>query len=263
MKRFLPANQISRYRNFSAQPALLSLFPHRFLHQQALFYLRIFLATLALLFSAVSLFAQQDTGQDAAYKKVIHDRVAKFVDPLSISDAANYNSVLEIISQRYYTINSLSEKSKANIAAIKSQNLSAEEKDALIKKEDDARMVVLKKGHDEFVAALQKKLSGEQVDKIKDGMTYSVLHVTYDAYVDMIPRLTTEQKDKIYTWLVEARELAMDGESSDKKHQIFGKYKGRINNYLAAQGYNVRDEEHAWQQRIKERKEMAKQSEKN
>jgi len=168
---------------------------------------------------------------------------------------------MEIISQRYYTINTLSEKSKAAIAAIKSQNLSTEEKDALIKKEDDARMVSLKKGHDEFVAALQKKLSGEQVDKIKDGMTYSVLHVTYDAYVDMIPRLTNEQKDKIYTWLVEARELAMDGESSDKKHQIFGKYKGRINNYLAAQGYNVRDEEHAWQQRIKDRKEMAKQAE--
>jgi hypothetical protein len=53
----------------------------------------------------------------------------------------------------------------------------------------------------------------------------------------------------------------VDGESSDKKHQIFGKYKGRINNYLAAQGYNVRDEEHAWQERIKERKEMAKQAE--
>ena len=261
MNRYLPAKQNSCYRNSSVQAAFLPLYPYRSLPQQTLFYLRIFLATLALLVSTVSLFAQQDADQDAAYKKVIHDRVAKFVDPLNISDVANYNSVMEIISQRYYTINTLSEKSKTVIAAIKSQNLSTEEKDALIKKEDDARMVSLKKGHDEFVAALQKKLSGEQVDKIKDGMTYSVLHVTYDAYVDMIPRLTNEQKDKIYTWLVEARELAMDGESSDKKHQIFGKYKGRINNYLAAQGYNVRDEEHAWQQRIKDRKEMAKQAE--
>jgi len=259
MNRYLPAKQNSCYRNSSVQAALLPLYPHRFLPQQTLFYLRIFLATLTLLVSTVSLFAQ-DADQDAAYKKVIHDRVAKFVDPLNISDLAAYNSVMEIISQRYYSINTLSEKSKATIAAIKSQNLSTEEKDALIKKEDDARMVSLKKGHDEFVAALQKKLSGEQVDKIKDGMTYSVLHVTYDAYVDMIPRLTNEQKDKIYTWLVEARELAMDGESSDKKHQIFGKYKGRINNYLAAQGYNVRDEEHAWQERIKQRKEMAKQA---
>jgi hypothetical protein len=261
MKRFLPADQNSCNRNDSVQTALLPVHLNSFLPQHTLFYLRIFLATLALLVSAVSLFAQQEADQDAAYKKVIHDRVAKFVDPLNIGDAANYNSVMDIISQRYYTINTLSEKSKAAIAAIKSQNLSNEEKDALIKKEDDARMVSLKKGHGEFVAALQKKLSGEQVDRIKDGMTYSVLHVTYDAYVDMIPRLTTEQKDKIYSWLVEARELAMDGESSDKKHQIFGKYKGRINNYLAAEGYNVRDEEHAWQERIKERKEMAKQAE--
>jgi hypothetical protein len=259
MKRFLPADQNSCYRSDYVQTALLPVHPNCFLPQHTLFYLRIFLATLALLVSTVSLLAQE-TEQDAAYKKVIHDRVAKFVDPLNI-DAANYNSVMEIISQRYYNINSLAEKSKSAIAAIKSQNMSTEKKDALIKKEDDTRMVELKKGHDEFVAALQKKLSGEQVDKIKDGMTYNVLHVTYDAYVDMIPHLTTEQKDKIYAWLVEARELAMDGESSDKKHQIFGKYKGRINNYLAAQGYNVRDEEHAWQERIKERKEMAKQAE--
>ena len=260
MNRFLPAEQNSCYRTNSVKAALLPVHPYQFLPQQALFYLRILLVTLGLLVSAV-VFSQQDADQDAAYKKVIHDRVAKFVDPLNISDATNYNSVMEVIAQRYYTINTLSEKSKAAIAAIKSQTLSNEEKDALIKKEDDTRLVELKKGHDVFVAALQKKLSGEQVDKIKDGMTYSVLHVTYDAYVDMIPRLTTEQKDKIYSWLVEARELAMDGESSDKKHQIFGKYKGRINNYLAAQGYNVRDEEHAWQQRIKERKEMAKQAE--
>jgi len=63
-------------------------------------------------------------------------------------------------------------------------------------------------------------------------MTYSILPVTWKAYLEMIPRLTQEQKDKMYAWLVEARELAMDEGSSDKKHAVFGKYKGRINNYL-------------------------------
>src|SRR5690349_4976145 len=166
MKRILPVNQISCYRNDSVQTATVSLNHNRSLPQQTLFYLRIFLTTLALLVSVVSLFAQQ-VDQDAEYKKVIHDRVAKFVDPLNITDAANYNSVMEIISQRYYTINYMSEKSKAAIAAIKSQNLSSEEKDALIKKEDDTRVDALKKGHEEFVAALQKKLSKEQVERIK------------------------------------------------------------------------------------------------
>src|SRR5438132_546800 len=59
------------------------------------------------------------------------------------------------------------------------------------------------------------------------------------------------KKKKIYDWLVEAREHAMDAESSDKKHAWFGKYKGRINNYLSAAGYDMNKEGKEWQARIK------------
>jgi hypothetical protein len=41
----------------------------------------------------------------------------------------------------------------------------------------------------------------------------------------------------------------MDAESSDKKHWWFGKYKGRINNYLSAQGYDINAERKEWEQR--------------
>ena len=46
----------------------------------------------------------------------------------------------------------------------------------------------------------------------------------------------------VMVWLVEARELAIDAESSNKKHDTFNKYKGRINNYLSARGYNIQKE---------------------
>ena len=52
--------------------------------------------------------------------------------------------------------------------------------------------------------------------------------------LDMIPTLKEEEKAQIYAWLVEAREYAMDAESSKKKHEAFGKYKGRINNYKSS-----------------------------
>ena len=90
-------------------------------------------------------------------------------------------------------------------------------------------------------------------------MTYRVFPITYAAYQDMLPNLTTEQKEKIYNWLKEARELAMDAESSDKKHAVFGKYKGRINNYLSAEGYDVKKEGEAWAKRVQAAKE-AKQA---
>ena len=75
---------------------------------------------------------------------------------------------------------------------------------------------------------------------------------------DMLPNLTPEQKTKIYEWLKEARELAMDEGSSNKKHAMFGKYKGRINNYLSAQGYDMKKESRDWEERVKQRKEKEK-----
>jgi hypothetical protein len=71
----------------------------------------------------------------------------------------------------------------------------------------------------------------------------------------MLPNLTTEQKKQIMTWLVEAREHAMDAETSEKKHGWFGKYKGRINNFLSAAGYDLKKESGAWHQRIRDREE--------
>jgi hypothetical protein len=76
----------------------------------------------------------------------------------------------------------------------------------------------------------------------------------------MILTLTEEQKKQIYTYLVEAREHAIDAESSDKKHAMFGKYKGKINNYLSAAGYDMKKEGDEWQKRIKE-KETNKKTE--
>jgi hypothetical protein len=63
----------------------------------------------------------------------------------------------------------------------------------------------------------------------------------------------------MYGWLVEARELAMDEGSSEKKHAVFGKYKGRINNYLSAEGYDMKKEGEDWGKRIQAAKD-AKQN---
>jgi len=49
--------------------------------------------------------------------------------------------------------------------------------------------------------------------------------------------------------LLEAREHAMDAESSDKKHAWFGKYKGRINNYLSSEGYDLKKAGEDWTKR--------------
>ena len=70
----------------------------------------------------------------------------------------------------------------------------------------------------------------------------------------MLPNLTAEQKSQINTYLTEAREFAMDAESSEKKHAWFGKYKGKINNYLSAAGIDMKKAGQEWEGRRKAKK---------
>ncbi|MBP7142692.1 MAG: DUF3826 domain-containing protein, partial [Opitutaceae bacterium] len=98
--------------------------------------------------------------------------------------------------------------------------------------------------HRQFLSDLARDLSPAQIDQVKDGMTYGVLPLTFRVYQEMLPDLTPGQKAQIFAWLTEARELAMDGGTSEEKHAIFGRYKGRINNYLSAAGIDMKHAEH-------------------
>jgi len=204
--------------------------------------------------SGQNILSQQDD-----FKKTLHDRSIKIINTLEITDSEKYTIVVNLLADQYFNLNKIHDKTKSSIAAIRSLQLSDEERNSRVKKEEEEKTAQLSDLHKRFITQLQSRLTEAQIEKIKDGMTYRVMPVTYGAYQDMILTLTGEQKEKIYSWLKEARELAMDEGSSEDKHKVFGKYKGRINNYLSTQGYNMKAEEKAWQQRIKE-KEAAKKN---
>ncbi len=187
---------------------------------------------------------------DTTYQKVLHERSTKIVAGLGVTDPKLADKITDQIARQYFELNSIHDQSKAAVATIKAKNLPTEEAALAIKAEGDKKSSALKQLHGRFIALLQKQLSAAQVEHIKDGMTYRVLPVTWAAYMDMLQNLTPEQKDKMYAWLVEARELAMDEGSSDAKHAVFGKYKGKINNYLSAAGYDMKKEGEEWQKRI-------------
>lgn len=200
--------------------------------------------------------APQPEDQAAAYTKVLQQRTAKIIAPIGIRDSVTAHKVQDIIIQQYRDLNAIHDGRKAKIKALKA---GAEKPDeATIQKIEDSANGQLKKLHDVFLAKLSTLLTPEQVDQVKDGMTYKVFPITYTAYQDMIPSLTSTQKDKIYDWLKEAREQAMDQGSSEDKHKVFGKYKGRINNYLSSQGYDLKKEEKAWQERRRQKRQQDK-----
>lgn len=187
--------------------------------------------------------------EEAAYSKVIRQRADKIVAMLDLKDSAEANTISIIVAGQYHNLNNIHSKRDADKNALKSLNLDKQEQDKRRQEIDSAANEELKVLHSKYITSLSQKLSAEQVDKVRDGMTYNVCPITYKAYQDMIPTLTQPQKAQILAWLVEAREYAMDAESSDKKHAWFGKYKGRINNYLSAQGYDSKKEREEWEKR--------------
>jgi Protein of unknown function (DUF3826) len=194
--------------------------------------------------------------KDAVYTQTITTRAKKIVQTLEISDSSKATKITGIIADQYRNLNTFYSQRDDQIKSIQQKGLSKEVTDSEIKTVQNFTDKKLEELHSSFLSALTSELTPEQVTKVKDGMTYNVLNVTYDAYVDMIPNLTREQKNQIMVWLVEAREHAMDGESSEKKHWWFGKYKGRINNYLSAQGYDITKERKQWEAKTKQQAEQ-------
>lgn len=217
------------------------------------------LFAIALCFASATASAQSamTPEQEAAYTKTINERSAKIVSNLGIADSTKFKKVSGIIAGEYRSLNNIYIDRDAQLKTIKEQN--AADKDAInaksntVKEQVDAKITAQ---HTAFLNDLSKELSPEQIDKVKDGLTYNVLHVTYTAYQEMIPTLTDDQKKQIMDWLTEAREKAMDAESSEKKHAWFGKYKGRINNYLSKAGIDMKQAEADWQKRIKEKQDQ-------
>ena len=191
--------------------------------------------------------------RDPKYVESIVSRSQKIVDKLGINDAKIAEDVRNVIANRYFNLNDIYETRDAKVREIKESDLVGEAKNNALKAAEDAKDAALYRIHFAFPADLSLFLTEEQIEAVKDGMTYGVLKITYDSHLDMIPSLKKEEKAQIYAWLKEAREFAIDAENSDRKHAFFGKYKGRINNYLAKRGYDLTKEREEWYKRVKAR----------
>ena len=192
------------------------------------------------------------TAEDLNYTRTINQRAQKIVVTLGIPDSAAALRVQAIIADQYRRLNHIYNDRDAQVKAVKADTLlDKATATAKLKAADSATMARTAKLHGEYLAKLAKELSPAQVDQVKDGMTYNVLQVTYKAYQDELPNLTDAQKAQLLAWLTEAREYAMDAESSEKKHAWFGKYKGRINNYLSTAGIDMKKAAEDWEKRRK------------
>ena len=194
--------------------------------------------------SALAQSAPNAEDAEAAYTKVITQRADQIAASLHLADSAKALRVRNIIMQQYRDLRRIHDARDAQIKAAQPRagGPSGATNSTIQTAQDEAK-AKQDKLHIEYLAKLSAELVPEQVDTVKDGMTYGVLPLTYATYLKMLPNLTGEQKARVMAWLVEAREIAMDAGTSEEKHGWFNKYKGRINNFLSAAGYNLKEAE--------------------
>jgi hypothetical protein len=162
---------------------------------------------------------------EAKYTKAIEGRTADILKILALSDTNKIARVHDIIIAQYRALNAWHDANDGKLkAARKDTNAVAEIRTSL------------KTLHDNFLARLGENLSPEQVDQVKDKMTYGKVQFTFNGYLTQYPDLSEANRQKILELLKEAREEAMDGGSAGEKTAVFQRYKGKINNYLSKEG---------------------------
>ena len=219
----------------------------------------ILFSSLLTLLGLTSVRAQEQAPEstETAYIRVVNERAAKIVATLELTDPAKAARVQETIARQYRDLNAIHEHRKE---ALKNRNETASKEalEAEKTKVEAETADALKKLHTDYLARLANDLDNPNIDRVKDGMTYGVLPITYKGYQAMLPDLTDEQKKQVLAYLTEARERAMDEGSSKEKHAQFGKYKGRINNYLSAAGIDMKKASKEWEERIAREAEKSK-----
>lgn len=214
-------------------------------------FLTIFVTLITLSATNAQTIKLNSDGRDKDYVNTILERSKKVTNALNITGTEKGTQVLNIVANRYFELNDIyEERDSLKKAASSLTGDSKKQAQAFAESQKDSKLY---RSHFAFDANLSLFLDEAGIETVKDVMTYNVVKVTYDAQCDMIPTLKEEEKVQILAWLKEAREFAIDAESSRKKHEAFGKYKGRINNYLSKRGYDLTKEREEWAKRVKAR----------
>ncbi len=179
----------------------------------------------------------------AMYNSTVQERSLKIMQALAMNDEDKSNRVFSAIVAQYHALRARDESIDDALWNV------AKGSHEWSQQRDEMFPMMSKPLHDHFIAAISPDLTPDQLETVKDKMTYGKVQFTYNAYCSIIPNLTEEDKKNILDWLKQAREVAMDGGTSGEKTAIFQQYKQKINGYLKSEGIDVAEATEKWVQR--------------
>jgi Spy/CpxP family protein refolding chaperone len=191
--------------------------------------LQIFLTVAALVLVMSTASAAETNAMSAQlevkYTKAIEGRTADILKTLALGDTNQAAKVHDTIIEQYRALNAWHDAHDADLKAARTDTNAVAQIHAS-----------LKTLHADFISKLAENLTPEQVEQVKDKMTYGKVQFTFAGYLTAYPDLSETNRQKVLELLKQAREEAMDGGSAAEKTAVFQRYKGKINNYLSQHG---------------------------
>lgn len=209
-----------------------------------------------LLTGLISVNAQKaKTPEDIKYLEVLSSRSDKILDQyVQLPEGGIKEKVHDLMVKQYWDLNKIHDRKDRKIEELKQSGLPDEKFGKEKSKLENKAEKKLQKLQKKYLRNLSKYLNKQQIDGVKDGMTLGAFDHNYRGFTELIPSLKQDEKEYIYNQLVEARDKAMNMGSSEDKQAVFRQYKGKINNYLSQQGYDLDQERIEWNKRIEEAK---------
>ncbi|SCD21509.1 hypothetical protein PSM36_2713 [Proteiniphilum saccharofermentans] len=209
-----------------------------------------------ILFGLISVNAQKaKTPEDIKYLEVLSNRSDKILDQyVRLPEGEIKEKVRDLMVKQYWDLNKIHDRKDRKIEELKQSGLPDEKFGKEKSKLENKAEKKLQKLQKKYLRNLSKYLNKQQIDGVKDGMTLGAFDHNYRGFTELIPSLKQDEKEYVYNQLVEARDKAMNMGSSEDKQAVFRQYKGKINNYLSQQGYDLDQERIEWNKRIEEAK---------
>lgn len=122
-----------------------------------------------------------DDGSVDPYTRTIYERAGKIVATLDLADDAKKIRVRDIIARQYRDLSGIHEVRDGKIQAATLERVSTNKvsADDGIKAAGAEAGMKVNQLHGEFLARLSAELSPAQIEKVKDGLTYGVVPLTY------------------------------------------------------------------------------------
>jgi hypothetical protein len=217
---------------------------------------------LALIISATNLVVRSTSAQvtepftaaerEEIYSQTIEKRATNILGALALTDAAKTDRVKDAIKAQYRSLRARDEALDTMFSTLTKNAPGVESNRGAVVK------ILSKQLHEQFMTKLTAELTPTQIEAVKDKMTYNKVKVTYDAYCEIVPKLTDAERASILEQLKAAREEAIDGGSADEKTAIFQTYKDKINAALNANGHNVSQAIKDWEAKQEAKTTVAK-----